>query len=365
VLSRRALNRAALERQLLLRRRKLPAADAIEHLVGMQAQVPTNPYVGLWSRLDGFDPAELAQLITDRRAVRLALMRATIHLVTDRDCLALRPLVQPVLSRTLHTGSPYGRGIAGLDVEALLAAGRALLEEQPRALAQLRTLLGAQWPDRDPACLAYAVHYLLPLVQLPPRGVWGAGGQPICTTAEAWLGRPLRADVTLDELILRYLGAFGPATVQDVQAWSGLTRLREVIEPLRPRLRTFRDERGTELFDLPDAPLPDPDTPAPPRFLPEYDNVLLGYADRSRVVHEARRPLILAENGYVSAVLVDGFVRAVWKLRKERRRATLLVEPFEPLAAEERAAVAEEGGRLLSLLAANADGREVQVMGVG
>jgi hypothetical protein len=354
VLSLRTLNRALLERQMLLRRWKLPAAEAIEHLVGMQAQVPNSPYVGLWTRLEGFRPDELARLITERRVVRTPLMRATIHLVTARDCLALRPLVQPVLVRSFS--GTFGQNLAGVDIETLVAAGRALVEEQPRTRAELGPLLKERWPDRDATSLAHAISYLIPLVQVPPRGIWGASGQATWTTAEAWLGRPLEPDPSLDEMVMRYLAAFGPATVRDIQTWSGLTRLREVTERLRPRLRTFRDEHGKELLDLPDAPRPDLDTPAPPRFLPEYDNVLLSHADRTRIIAYDHRERVFTKG----AALVDGFVRGTWKITRRRGTATLLIEPFELLPEKDRDALAEEGWRLVRFVGEGAEAFEVR-----
>ncbi len=352
VLGVRALNRAFLERQLLLRRQNLPAAEAIQRLVGMQAQAPDPPYVGLWTRLEGFLPDELARLILDRRAVRVALMRNTVHLVSDRDCLKLRPLVQPVIDRGLYANRADREGLEGVDIEALSVAGRALLEERPRTAKELGVLLQERWPERDPATLARAVRHLVPLVQVPPRGVWGKSGWTTHTTAEAWLGRPLDPDPSPDEMVVRYLGAFGPASVRDVQSWSGLTRLGEVVARLRPRLHAFHDERGRELFDLPDAPRPDPDTPAPPRFLPNFDNLILSHADRTRVIADEYRKAIASRNGMVPATfLVDGFVRGTWKTERTRGKATLLIEPFEALAKQDRGALAEEGERLIRFMA--------------
>ncbi|MDP9370250.1 MAG: winged helix DNA-binding domain-containing protein [Chloroflexota bacterium] len=361
VLGRRALNRTLLERQMLLRRADLPALDAIERLVGMQAQVPANPYVGLWTRLAGFQPEDLAQPISDRRAVRAPLLRTTIHLVTARDCLALRPALQSVLERTLKN-TAYGQGVTSMDTEALLATGRVLLEERPRTLTELGKLLSERWPDREPANLAYAIHYLLPLVQVPPRGLWGASGQATWTTVESWLGRPLDAALGLDAIVLRYLAAFGPATVADVRMWSGLTGLREVIERLRPELRTFRDERDRELFDLPDAPRPDPDIPAPPRFLPEYDNVFLSHADRTRIISEDHRARLATKNGVgPGPFLIDGFVRGTWKIDKQRTGATLRLTPLEPILASDRTALEEEGARLLAFIAPDAQIKDIQI----
>ena len=366
VLGLRTLNRALLERQMLLGRHKLSAEKAIERLVGMQAQVPNQPYIGLWTRLEGFHHSELARLIQNRRAVRMTLMRATIHLVSARDGLALRPVLQPVMERGFRTGSPFGRRLAGVDIAAVLAAGRALLEEKPRTVDDVGKLLHARWPDRDATALAYAVRYLLPLVQIPPRGIWGEGGLPILATSEAWLGRPLDSAPSPDRMVMRYLAAFGPATVNDIQAWSGLTRLREVTDRLGGRLRTFRDENGKELLDVRGAPLPDPETPAPPRFLPEFDNVLLGHTDRSRIIAEEHRKLVfLTATRMMGTVLLDGWVGGRWKITRTRGAATLVVETFKRLAGQEKAAVSAEGAELLKFSAADLQGHDVQITGPG
>ena len=351
MLDRRALNRSLLERQLLLRRHEVSAYEAVEHLVGLQAQAPDPPYVGLWTRLAGFLPGELSRMILDRRAVRVALMRNTVHLVTAGDCLKLRPLVQPIMGRNLYAGSAQRAAVGEIDAGELVAAGRALLEERPLTARELGELLRKRWPDQDPAALARAIRNLVPLVQVPPRGVWGESGPAAHTTVESWLGQQLDPDPSPDEMVVRYLGAFGPASVKDAQAWSGLTRLREVFERLRPRLRTFHDQDGAELFDLPEAPRPDPDTPAPVRFVPAFDNLILSHADRSRVIAAEHRNAIASRNGMVPATfLVDGFVRGTWQVTRDRREATLRITPFEHLPKQDREALAGEGERLLNFL---------------
>ena len=361
VLSTRALNRATLARQMLIERARIPAADAIERLVGMQAQVPIDPYVGLWTRLDGFDPEELAELITKRKAVRASLMRATIHLVTARDMCRLRPLMEPVIARMFWTGSPFGRAIKDVDVESLVETVRGLIEERPRTRAELRPLLAERWPDHDSDALS-AIGYLLPVIQVPPRGVWGESGQATWTTAESWLGRPLDAKFSIEDLVMRYLTGYGPAAVMDIQAWCGLTKLSEVVARLRPRLRVFRDEAGRELFDLPDAARPDPETPAPVRYLPEYDNALLGYKDRARmIVEESRRRLDSDILGSFSTCLVDGRVGGRWKLTRERGTATLTIEPVVRLSKTEATELTDEGTKLLAFLASDAGIRHVRI----
>jgi hypothetical protein len=350
VLGARALNRALLARQLLLERSDLAIPAAIEHLVGLQAQSPQAPYVGLWSRLQNFDPGALSKLLGDRRVVRATVIRGTIHLVTTRDYLALRPTVDPVLERVFNRNVGY---LAGLDPDDLVAAGQALLEEQPRTRLELGRALHARWPQHDEHVMSLGVTYRVPLVQLPPRGLWRASGPATWATAESWLGQPLGRGIALKRLALRYLAAYGPARVDDLRVWSGLTQLRDVVESLRPQLRVFHDEDGRELFDLPDAPLPHPDTPAPVRFVPEYDNLLLSHADRSHVIKKAYREALFTKG----AVLVDGFVVGAWKIVR-RPRATLDIEHFERLAKSDASAVAEEGDRLLAFTAAEGDGRD-------
>jgi hypothetical protein len=256
--------------------------------------------------------------------------------------------------------SPYGRRAAGVDIDALLAEGRRVMEERPRTLAELRLHLGAMWPNHDAHALSYVVHYILPLVQVPPRGLWGRSGRPTCTTLDAWVGRPLANDPTVEDLILRYLGAFGPASVRDAGVWSGLTRLREVFEGLKPRLVTFRDDRGVELFDLPDAPRPETLLPARVRFLGEYDNIFLSHADRRRISGEGDRGRFPGAP-WRNVMLTDGYGGGGWKIEVGPARAVLSIRPLDPPSPALRDAIEEEGERLLTFAAPDAGEREVRV----
>ncbi|MFJ7077224.1 winged helix DNA-binding domain-containing protein [Streptomyces sp. NPDC098781] len=343
VLSTRALNRATLDRQLLLRRSPMSALAAVEHLVGLQAQEVKPPYYALAARLDGFTPEALSGPLADRSAVRIVTMRSTIHLHTADDSLTLRPLVQPARDREINY---FRKGLVGVDLDRLADIARDLVETEPRTMKQLREALGAEWPDADPQSLAVAARCKLPLVQITPRGLWGRSAQVTLTTAEHWLGRPAEPAAAPDTAVLRYLAAFGPASVKDMQTWCGLTRMRDAFERLRPRLLTFRDENGVELFDLPDAPRPDPDTPAPPRFLPEFDNLLLSHADRTRVVPPANHGRTWQANTVYCPFLVDGFLAGVWRILDD----ALVIEPFGQLTKPERAAVTEEAARMLQVM---------------
>ncbi|TRW47283.1 winged helix DNA-binding domain-containing protein [Georgenia yuyongxinii] len=347
VLGRRALGRATLDRQGLLDRTHTSVPDLLERLVGLQGQVPGVPYTALWSRLADFDPATLSAAMADRSVVRAPLMRTTLHTVTARDALALQPLMAPVLARTFAS-TAWGKRLRGVDLGEAFTVARELVAERPRTRAELGGLLGARFPDLDGTSLGWAFGYLEPVVQATPRGLWRRSGPPAFTTMAAWLGAPPSA-MAVSELVRRYLAGFGPASVRDAQAWCGLTRLREVTDTID--LRRYRAEDGTELLDLPDAAVPDPDVPAPVRFLPEYDNALLGYADRSRM---GVGPLVVSPpthgpGGALGTVLVDGVVAATWMLRHDDG-ARLTVTPSGPLGTGARDAVDAEAAAVARFL---------------
>ncbi|PVU82088.1 winged helix DNA-binding domain-containing protein [Cellulomonas sp. WB94] len=390
LLTRAALNRALLARQHLLARATGPALDLVDHLVGLQAQNPPSPYTALWSRLEGFRHADIGAALESRRAARIAVMRGTIHLVTAADALVLPGLASPLYARDLRFNTQHGAGLRQLELAELTNAARALVEESPRTTTELGRLLAERWPRVAPTTLAYGARGTLPLVQVPPRGVWRQSGATTWTTADAWFGPaavesapdltdPDARAAELERLVLRFLAAFGPASVADVQQWSGLGGLRSVVDQLRDRLVTFRAEpgpgsaTGRELFDLPDAPRPDPAVDAPIRFLPDLDNLLLAHADRTRVISEEhRRRLTSLNGGLPGSFLADGRVAGTWTVTRERvdtgqvrpRRelATLELRPFDALDATTSRAVTAEGEGLVRFVADDAADHRVRVV---
>jgi hypothetical protein len=324
----------------------------------MQAQTPHTAYVGLWTRLVDFRGEQLSDLLVDRSAVRIALMRGTIHLVTARDAWGLRPLVQPVMDRVQK--GQFGKRLAGVDLDEVVTMGRAFVDEEPRTFKALGDHLLTRWPERDRFGLEQAVRTGVPLVQVPPRGLWGRSGPIAHTSIEAWLGEPPPDLPTIETVVTRYLAAFGPASVMDAQAWCGLTKLSEVFDRLRPALITFRDETGRELFDLPDAPRPDPDTPAPARFLYDFENMLLSYADRSRAIAPELVRGIERTQESLSTFTLDGFVAGIWGVQRDRGRATLTITPLAALSKADTTALADEGAGLLAFLAAESTDRDIR-----
>lgn len=339
-ISNRQLNRATLARQHLLERHPGGIVEELEHLVGLQAQNPLDPYYALHARLERFEPDELGRMVSDKEVVRGQFMRGTIHLFSVDDFYRVHPVTANVLRRVFGS-TQFAKDCAGVDMEGLLANGRALLEEEPMTRAAIAAALADRYPDRVAASLAQAVTYLSPIVQVPPRGVWGQTGPAAWGYAPSYLGRSYGTGQSVSDLVVRYLRVFGPAAVKDMRVWSGLTGLREVFESLRPDLVTFRYETGGELFDLPDAPRPDPEIPPPPRLLPEYDNVLLGHADRSRffVTGGPKPP------GWVGNVLVDGVYAGHWRQGEQRIEVHLDVD-----AMGQRDEVGEEASRMAAMI---------------
>jgi winged helix DNA-binding protein len=347
ILDRRALNRALLARQLLVERKRATAAATIERLVGMQAQAPNLPYVGLWTRLQGFRHQELSRLVEKREAVRISLMRNTIHLVTTRDALGMKPMFMRLGERGFLRGSPWGKGLREADLGSIVKAGREVMAEKPRTIADLARELGRRFPDLDGVAMAYGIRYMVPLVFTPPRGVWAGRGPVTLTTFDAWLGRPPGPAFSDDQLVRRYLAAFGPASVADMRAWSGLA-MRTVFERLRPELKVFQDENGVELFDLPRAPRPGGKIDVPVRLIPDFDNILLAHADRSRIMPPGKHLGIFSSNGLMQgAVLLDGFVRGMWRPVGD----SIVISPFAtPIPKPQQPAIVAEAMRLAEFL---------------
>jgi hypothetical protein len=363
LLTLRELNRATLARQLLLERVALPPLEAVRRLVGLQAQLPAPPFIGLWTRLQHFQRQELTQLLLARRVVRATMMRATLHVMTAEDYRLFRPLLQPALTRSL--AAFFGARASSFPLEKVLTVARDYLQEQPRTFAAIRAQLAAVFPDVDPALLAYAVRMCLPLIQVPTDGPWGFDSNPAYADAAQWLDdRPASSsqEERLRALMLRYLAAFGPASVQDLQVWSGLSGLQEAVKVFKPELQVFRDEQGRELLDVPGQPLPGAEASAPLRFLPEFDNLLLAHNRRERVLPEQYRSQVILPPGRVLATfLLDGFVAGTWKVERQRGEARLIITPFAPLASTTQEELLAEGERLIRFVEPAAERQRVIV----
>jgi hypothetical protein len=339
--TRRELGRATLARQLLLERSPLGALAAIEALAGLQAQEPRPPFIGLWSRIRAFEPAALRDALRSGAVLRAPLLRGTLHLVSAADFRLLRGACQPALdvaARVLRDRA------AGADPDAVCALARAALEERPRTSAQMRELMAERFPASDARALAYLARMHVPLALVPSEDEWGFPRDPALALAAAEPGEATT-------LVRRYLAAFGPASVADAQEWSGVRGLAPAFEALSDELVRLRDETGRELFDLPDAPRPPHDMPAPVRLLPEFDNLVLGHADRGRLIAPEHRPLLITKNLRVPATfLVDGEVAGTWSVTRRARSATLELVPFARLAAGVRRELEQESVALLAAL---------------
>jgi hypothetical protein len=360
LLTKRRLGRATLARQMLLRRERATALKAVERLVAMQAQVARPPFVGLWTRLEGFRRDELLSGLRQRKLVRVTALRGTLHLMTAGDYVALRGALQPMLTGIMQ-GILRDR-LKGVELGALEKTARAFFGKEPATFDALRRHLKARHPKGDERAMAYAIRTHLPLVQVPTDEPWGFPASSDFALAEAWLGRKVSTEpVGAEKLVLRYLAAFGPASVRDAETWCYLRGLRETFEALRPRLVTFRDERKRELFDLPDAPRPPEDAEAPVRFLPEFDNLILSHEDRRRVLADEHRSRIFTKNLLVHATfLVDGVVAGTWRVERKKQAATLVLEPFGTVAKKAAAALEREGEALLAFLEQDAGTRDLR-----
>lgn len=359
LLTLRQLNRATLARQMLLAREAISVTEAIERLVGMQAQEARPPFIGLWTRLNSFGIHDLSSALHSRQVVRATMMRGTLHAVTAQDYAAFRMVLQPMLTQGMRV---LGDRANGLDLERLIPAARACLRDGPLTFDELRGLLSGAFPDVHERALGYATRMNLPLVMVPTANRWGFPSVSAFTLAETWLSQPLSHDPSPETLVSRYLAAFGPATVADAQTWSGLSGLKSVLQSMRQRLRVFRDERGRELFDLPDAPRPDGSVVAPVRFLPEFDNLLLAHSDRTRVIADEHRGQVVTKNLRVHATfLLDGLVAGTWRIERKKGTATLHIKPFESYSSRDTHELTDEGERLLRFVEDDATNIDIQL----
>ena len=348
-LSRQRLNRTLLQRQHLLERVDATPYDMVRHLVGLQAQENLPPYLSLAARLDDFDPYVVSRALEDASLVRLLTMRGTIHLLTPEDALLLRPWVEPRMQQELRASQSV-REVKHLDGDEFMATLREVLEAGPLPQRQLATALGARYQDLPQSQLGQLARLLAPLAQLPPRGCWKQSGGVVYEYVDRWVSGTMAEPTpeSVEEIVRRYLRAFGPASAADVTSWSAVTRLGPVLAGMDDLVR-HQDENGKVLYDVPEGVLADEDVPAPVRLLGAYDNVWLSHAARDRVTDPDARTAWMAENGASAyALFADGWLVGLW--RHDEGRISIL-QTLRPLTKPEQADLDEEITRVEALLA--------------
>ncbi len=358
----RQLNRATLARQMLLERSDMGIVAAVEWLLGLQGQQTHDPYIGLWSRLAGFTHEALTALIVDRTLTRATTMRGTLHLHSPDDLIGIRELMQPFLRGVWN--SNFRKRFGDNDEAAVLKLARELIDTQPMTAGHLGKRLKEAFPTADALSMTVLLQMHDTLIQVPPTRIWGSGHAPLLTRIGNWLPPPYERPIARETLVRRYLAAYGPASVADMQTWSRLTKLGEVFEALRPELITFTAPDGRELFDLPDAPRPAADTPAPVRFLPLYENAYLGYDNRRRMLAEDDAKRINIFENFKPGVLVDGVIAAGYTIETRKRAAVLEIEPYHKLRKAEIADLEAEGERFLRFMAEKAETFDMRVLPV-
>lgn len=356
----RQINRATLARQMLLERQAVSPLEAVETLAGLQAQEATPPFLALWTRIANFERDHLMKPLREHRILRATAMRGTLHLLSVKDFLSFRPLLQPMLTGGLKV---LGKRGEGLNIPVLAKHGEEFFSKGPAVFEDFRGHLGTLYPDADLRAMAYAVRLHLHLIQVPDDSVWGYAKDPkFSLLASKVKAKP--TPFTTEEFVLRYLAAYGPATAADMQTWSAMKGLGPVLKAMKSKLAVFRDEAGRELFDLPDAPRPSEDTPVPVRFLPEFDSLMIAHDDRTRLIDDAHRPLLVTKNLRVRATfLVDGFVKGFWKFSSGKSKAVLELEPLEKLTKKMKAELEAEGEKLLRFAEPEAPVFEIKMSG--
>lgn len=350
ILTRRQLNRATLARQLLLQRADIPIADAVARIAGMQMQEEAPVPIGLWSRLTGVTREAVVAAFNDRTLVRGTAMRGTLYAFIADDFAWIRPTIGPGLAASAAT---YVRkSAASEEIAAAIETLLAMLEAGPLTADQMRDAVAAMNPAGDVRQIAYAARMALPLVQLPSGTAKGFASKTPYALAESWLGKPLAPEPDLPELVRRYLAAYGPATAADVGAWTGIPGPAALLKGMEGDLVTYRGNGKTLLYDVPDGPLPDEDTPAPPRLLPAFDNLLLSHKDRTRVVTDEHRARLYQKGNLriLASFLVDGEAIGTWRIARARREAVLTLIPFVPMAKADRLALTEVAEALARFL---------------